>query len=202
MAVEPLHRPVDGRLDPLVRVRELHQQLDDRHALRRTEGRKLERSGAGRLQSHRVILLAPYRRLALDHDLGSEDALYALVERSLELVLDLIVHQPGRVWRIVVDYVVEEVERARHRIVVVGDVDLIADHARPELRPAAVFVLSAEEVFYALVETLAVARVAGGVPQAGEVCHLGGRGAVVSGGIVGPGLVRHHLREFLVRQAA
>ena len=130
------------------------------------------------------MLLAPYGKFAVRDNLCGEDALNALIESLEHLFLELSVHQIAIIGRALLCHVAEHLERIHHRIVVIGDVYLITMWMRPELRPPAIIVLSAEQIHDAFLEGVAILPVACSLVetcQKGEL-HVGG--SVVGGGVV------------------
>ena len=146
------------------------------------------------------MLLAPYRQPSfLIVHLSPEYALHALVERLHTTLAQGFVGQ-SLIRSLLLSHSTQQVHRVHHRIVVVGDVHLIAMHLRPELGPATVFVLSAQQVLYRFQHTLLVAFHLRSLIELCQIEHLHIRSTVVGGRVVTPFLVAQHLYPFLVSQ--
>ena len=131
--------------------------------------------------------------------LGLQYALHALVERLHTTLAQGFVGQ-SLIRIFLLSHSTQQVHRVHHRIVVVGDVHLIAMHLRPELGPATVFVLSAQQVLYRFQHTLLVAFHLRSLIELCQIEHLHIRSTVVGGRVVTPFLVTQHLYPFLVSQ--
>src|SRR5215204_1130948 len=140
--------PRDGRLDRLgdarVRALDVHQEACNADALARGERNRLELSrGRGR-EGDLVVLCAPGGLLSLDDDLSFEDALDTALDRLFSFGAPRLVHKG--VGRLSARDVAEQFEDADHRVVVVGDVRVVALAEWEVLRPAAVLVLRREQI--------------------------------------------------------
>ena len=198
--VEPRHRCVDGLLHPLVGIRQFHQQTRDGRTLLGTIGRQFKRTGRGRQHRLAVVLLTPDRQFAIGDDLRGQDARDTLVEGGHHPLSLGLVRQVPLIRLLLLTNVAEQGQRVHHRVIVVGDVNLVVAHLGPELRPAAVLILSAEQIVHRLAETLAIALVLGLLIQASQEDHLDGRGVIVRGRVVAALLVGQHLLTLLACQ--
>ena len=200
--VKPSHSGMYGSLDALVGLGQRHQQSGDAGALHRAVGRQLVGTGRGWSIGLAVVLLAPYGQLALlVAHLGGEDALHTLVEGCHATLAQRLVGHP-LIGCFLLGHCPQQVHRVHHCIVVVGDVNLIVALLWPELGPAAILILSAQQIFHRLVESLLVALVLRGLIDLGQIEHLHIRGSVVGGRVVAALLVAQHLCPLLVRQRA
>ena len=144
------------------------------------------------------MLLAPYGRLAVLDNLALQYALHTLVESLDGLLAQRLVGQLAIEGSLLQIDVAQHFHGVDHGIIVEGDMNLIAMHPGPELWPSAIVVLSAQQVFHALAESLTVLLALGGLIEPSQIRHLHIGGIVVGGGVVAPAFVIEYLQPFLM----
>ena len=97
-------------------------------------------------------------------------------------------------------HIPQELHHVHHRIIIVGDMHLIAFVLRPELRPSAIVVLPAEQVLHRLAESGFVALVPCLMEETCQECHLHDGRVVVDGRVILTRLADLHGLGLLVRQ--
>ncbi len=114
------------------------------------------------------MLLAPHCRLAVDHDLSSENAFHATVKSLGGTLSELSVGEIAVIRSHAVRYVTQHIHGVDHRVVIVGDMHLIAARIGPELRPAAILILPGKKILHSPAECVAIPLVAGRLIHPGE----------------------------------
>ena len=146
------------------------------------------------------MLLTPYCRLPVCDNLCCQDALDTFVEGLLRPLPLLLVSDVALIGFALFSHLSEHIHRIHHRTIVIRDMYLIALRIRPELRPSAIFILSAEQIVNTLAESIPVALFSRRLIQTGQVGQLHVRSVIVGGGIVLPLLVLLYLCPLLVIQ--
>ena len=156
----------------------------------------------GRCVGVAVVLLTPHRQLAvLVAHLGDEDTLHTLIERIHAALAQLFVGQ-SLVVTLLLGNIAQEHHGVIHSAVVERDMLLISVRVRPELRPATVLVLSAEEIPHSAYKSFLVSRILRCLIHPRQIAHLHIGGAIVGGGVIAARLVSHHLLALLIAQGA
>ena len=144
------------------------------------------------------MLLAPYGRLAVLDYLALQYALHTLVESLDGLLAQRLVGQLAIEGSLLQIDVAQHFHGVDHGIIVEGDMNLIATHPGPELWPSAIVVLSAQQVFHTLAESLTILLALGGLIEPSQIRHLHIGGIVVGGRVVSPAFVIEYLLPLLM----
>ena len=130
------------------------------------------------------MLLTPDCRHSILHDLRRQNAIDTLVEGFCHPFPQRLIRQVSLIRFFLSHHVTEQFQRVHHRIVIIGDMNLIAMHLRPELRPAAILVLSAQQIFHTFAESLPITRIFRILIKPCQEHHLNVRGIIIGSGVV------------------
>ena len=191
---------MDGFLHPLIRIGQTHQQLEDASALSRTVGGQLVGSCRSWLIGILVMLLTPYRRLPVCDNLGCKNTLDTFVEGLLRPLSLLLVSDVALVRFALLSHLSEHIHRIHHSTVVIRDMHLITLRIRPELRPSAIFILSAEQIVDTFAECISIALFTCSLIQTGKVGQLHVRSSIIGVGVILSLFVFQHLSPLPVIQ--
>ena len=196
--IKPAHGTMYRLSYPFVGVGQFHQQPHQRGTLLWSVRRQFVSSCLRWQQRDVVVLLAPDGRLAVHPYLGSQDAFHTLVECPLHALPQSFVGQFPLEGHSLLSHVAQHLHRVVDSIVVEGDMLLISLRMRPELRPTAIVILSAQQKLHTTAERFGRRFVTRLLVEAGQKSHLLGGSSVVDGRVVGAQLVGGHLSFLLV----
>ena len=129
------------------------------------------------------MLLAPDGKTAIGLDLCSKDTFDALVEGCCHTTTLPGLGEITLIGLLTCCHVAEHPQGMNHRVVVVGDMNLVIAHLGPELWPATIFILAAKQIVDSTTEGVTITFVMSGLVKSCEEIHLQ-RGCIVVGGRV------------------
>ena len=143
------------------------------------------------------MLLTPYCELSVSNYLCCQDTFDTFVEGLFHLLTHRLTYET-LIRLFLLHDIAEHTQGVHHSIIVVGDVYLIVAHLWPELWPASVLILSAEQILYAATESIEISIVFCLLVQTGKICDLHICGSIVGSGVISPLLVSQYLGFLLV----
>lgn len=111
-------------------------------------GRQLKSTSRCRFKRFTIMLLTSDCRHSILHDLRRQNAIDTLVVDFCHPFPQRLIRQVSLIRFFLSHHVTKQFQRVHHRIVIVGDMNLVAMHLGPELRPAAILILSAQQIFH------------------------------------------------------